>query len=755
MANVELNALSPEVRPGYLTGDRTDAVAYPHYPQFDISADHSGIDFYRYLRILRTRWKLILGTMLSAVSMAVVLTLLMTPVYRATTSLQIDRQTMDVTKVGELDAANSEMNSQEFYQTQYEVLASRSMAERVVSSLGLLNDASFNNNSQSLFSSLFAFVAGNNDPAATGEDDQAAKLRRTVDRLLKELTVAPVRGSKIVRVSVDNPRPAIAQRIANGYAEAFIADNLDRRYGANSYARKFLEDRLQQLRLKLEDSEKLLVKYAQEQGIVKLDDNKNLSSAEVQATSIKLSDVRGDRIKKELLWKQAQATEGLGLKEILDNPAIQENMKQKAQLESEYQEKLSTFKPAFPAMIELRNRIKELDHQSQADATAIKLSIQASYLAAKDEEDRLQQLLEQGKTDYAEHNNRNIQYNILQREVDTNRTLYEGLLQRYKEIGIAGGVGTNNVSIVDQAYLPVYSRTPNIPLNISLAILLGLLLGCAAALGLDYLDDSFKVPEDLERELGIIALGSIPKLGPNDGLESELGNKRSALSEAYRSLRIGLQFSTSDGLPKNLLVTSSQPSEGKTTTSIQLARSFTDIGLRVLLIDADLRNASIHSQLKISNEFGLSNYLTGSMKPEDVVCVTGNDKLVVMTSGPLPPNPAELLSGPRLPALIELAASSFDVVVIDGPPIMGLADAPQLASVMRATLLVVAANETRRQTVKNALRRISMTKANLIGAVLNKFDVKQTTYGYGYGDGNYNYYTYGNDKISLPGSGGA
>ena len=755
MQNAEINALSPDVRPGYLTEERAEASGYPHYPQFDVASDHSGIDFYRYLRILRTRWKLILGIMLSTVALAIVITFLMTPVYRATTSLQIDRQTMDVTKVGQLDAANSELNSQEFYQTQYEVLASRSLAERVVSSLGLVNDDSFNNKSQSLFSGLLALLAGNNEPTAVEEDDQAAKLRRTVDRLLKELTVAPVRGSKIVKISVDNPRPTIAQRIANGYAEAFIADNLDRRYGANSYARKFLEDRLQQLRLKLEESEKQLVKYAQVQGIVNLDDNKSLSSAEVQATSSKLSDVRGDRIKKELLWKQAQAAAGLGLKEILDNPAIQENMKQKAQLESEYQEKLSTFKPAFPAMIELRNRIKEVDHQMQADADAIRQSIKASYLAAKDEEEKLQQLLEQGKSNYAEHNNRNIQYNILQREVDTNRTLYDGLLQRYKEIGIAGGVGTNNVSIVDQAYLPVFPRTPNVLLNISLAILLGLLAGCAAALGLDYLDDSFKIPEDLERELGIAALGSIPKLDSNDGIESEMGNKRSALSEAFRSLRISLQFSTNEGLPKNLLVTSSQPSEGKTTTTIQLARSFTDIGLRVLLIDGDLRNASIHTRLKISNEFGLSNYLTGSMKPEDVVCATDNGKLIVMTSGPLPPNPAELLSGPRLPALIELAAPSFDIVLIDGPPIMGLADAPQLASVVRATLLVVAANETRRQTVKNALRRISMTRANLIGAVLNKFDVKQSTYGYGYGEGNYNYYTYGNEKISLPGSGNA
>jgi polysaccharide biosynthesis transport protein len=270
------------------------------------------------------------------------------------------------------------------------------------------------------------------------------------------------------------------------------------------------------------------------------------------------------------------------------------------------------------------------------------------------------------------------------------------------------------------------------------------------AVGLDYLDDSFKAPEDIEREIGLPVVGVIPKPKSVATIEEELLDARSALAEAFRSLRTGLQFATSEGLPRTLLVTSSKPSEGKTTSTISLAKSLSSIGLQVLLIDGDLRNASVHKRLFCSNEFGLSNYLSGARKPEEVVQATDLPGLVVMTSGPLPPNPAELLTGPRMPSLLTLASQSFDIVLIDGPPIMGLADAPLLSSTTQATLLVVAANETRRSVVKTALKRLQFARANIVGVLLNKFDAKQTGYGYGYGYGDYEYHSYGNAP-QIPG----
>jgi polysaccharide biosynthesis transport protein len=719
--------------------------AYPYYPAYDIAdTQNQGFDIYKYLRILnKYRW-LITSTIATALLLGALFTYLSTPIYRATVSLQIDRDTLNIVKVDGLQPEEQGAGL-EFYQTQYELLASRSLAERVVTTLGLTNDGPFNSRTTSPLSFFRELIFGASvDDGRNAQPSQEDLTRQSVDKLKAMVLVAPVRGSRIVKLSIDHQDSAVAQRIANGYGDVFIADNLDRRFEATSYARKFLEERLQQLKARLEETEKELVAYAEEQGIIQLNDNKNLSAADLEATNIKLADVRAERVKKELLWKQAQQTDGLGLKEILDSEAIQANRKLRTELAAEYQQKLAVYKPAFPDMVKLRNQIKELDRQVESEVAAIKQSIEAAYLAAKEEEETLESSLEGTKTEVADQRSKSIQYTILQREVDTNRQLYDGLLQRYKEIGVAGGVGTNNISIVDAATKPFFPRSPNLLLNMALAFFAGLGLGILAALGLDYLDDSFKAPEDIEREVGLPVIGVIPRPAVGQEIEDELLDARSSMSEAYRSLRTGLQFSTSDGLPRSLLVTSSKPSEGKTTSTISLARSLAHIGLEVLLIDGDLRNASVHRRLLVSNELGLSNYLSGSKKPEDVVQASDTEGLVLMTAGPLPPNPAELLNGPRFQSLLMLAAESFDIVLIDGPPIMGLADAPLISSNVQSTLLVVAANETRRSVVKVALRRLQMARANVIGALLNKFDAKQTGYGYGYGYGDYEYHSYGN-----------
>ncbi len=720
--------------------------AYPYYPGFEQPDDQgSTFDIYKYLRVInKYRW-LIASLVLAAVLIGAAITYLSTPIYRATVSLQIDRDSMNIVNVDGLQPEENQ-NSTEYYKTQYELLASRSLAERVVSTLGLANDARFNDEAVSAVSFVRGLVFGNPKADANAVPPTQEEItRKSIDKLAKMLAVAPVRGSRIVKVSINHPNPVTAQRIANGFGEVYIANNLDRRFEATSYARKFLEERLQQLKIRLEESERESVKYAEDQGIISLDGNKNLSTNDLEATNIKLSEARAERVKKELLWKRAQATGGLGLKEILDSPAIQENRKLRAQFAAEYQQKLAIYKPAFPDMVQLRNQIRELDRQVESEIAAIKESIESEFIAAREQEESLTAELEGTKTDVVEQRNRSIDYNILQREVDTNRQLYDGLLQRYKEIGVAGGVGTNNISIVDQADRPLFPSSPNLMVNMGLSLMAGLLLGVMLALALDFMDDSFKAPEDIEREVGLTVVGIIPKPASNSDVDSELADARSAMSEAYRSLRTGLQFSTSDGLPRSLLVTSSKPSEGKTTTTISLARSLAQIGLEVLLIDGDLRNASVHKRLFVSNEMGLSNYLSGAKSPEEVVQSTDTEGLLLMTAGPLPPNPAELLNGPRFQSLLALARESFDIVLVDGPPIMGLADAPLISTNVQSTLLVVAANETRRSIVKVAMRRLQMARANVVGALLNKFDAKQTGYGYGYGYGDYEYHSYGSN----------
>jgi polysaccharide biosynthesis transport protein len=729
---------------------RPESRAYPYYHIDEEHASAKQFDVYKYLRILsKYRW-LILSSTIVGLLFAAAISYLMTPVYRATSRIQIDRETMNVVGKDNLqqDAGNE---GAEFYQTQYELLGSRSLAERVSSTLALTNDAGFQSEKSTTLVGVISdliFGAKKQTKATSATFEQ--KNDDTLRVLRKAVSISPIRGSKLVDINVDHTNPAEAQRIATGYAEVFIADNLDRRYDASSYARKFLEERIQQLKVKLEDSEKQLVLYADQQGIINLDDKTTLAGTDLASINNRLSEARNERQKKEAIWRQAQDSQGFGLQQILDSDAVKNNRKLRTELAAEYQQKLALYKPAFPAMAQLRNQIKELDREVQTEVESIKTSIKAQYEAALSQEKELEGLLEATKGEVVDQRNRSIQYNILQREVDTNRTLYDGLLQRYKEIGVTGAVGTNNISVVDKAALPQQPRSPKLALNMALGLISGLLLGLLSALGLDYMDDSFKVPEDIEREIGLTVLGVSPVPKSGNSIDEELMDSRSAASEAVRSLRTGLQFATSHGLPKTMLVTSSKPSEGKTTNSISLARSLSQIGLNVLLIDGDLRNASVHKRLMCSNEFGLSNYLIGSKMPDDVVQGTGTEGLVVMTAGPLPPNPAELIAGPRMLSLLTLATESFDIVIIDGPPIMGLADAPLLASQVQSTLLVIAANETRRSVVKVALNRLSMARASLIGALLTKFNAQQSGYGYGYGYGEYEYHSYGAKELPAP-----
>lgn len=717
--------------------------SFPHYPQYGMETNDAlpGFDFYKHVRtLLKYRW-LILSMIGSALITAIAITFLMTPIYRATSSIQIDRETVNVADVKDLQS-DRDSTSTDFYQTKYELLASRSLAERVVNSLGLAENTQYSTQSKTLLSALTGLLLSGSEETQP-QLGLEERTRLAVNALVQNVTITPVRGSRIVKIGFDHTLPSVAQKISNGYADAFIADNLDRRYDATSYARKFLEERLQQLKVKLEESERQVVQYAEKNGIINIDENKTLLTADLEAIDIKLTDAHSARVKAETLWQQAQATGGFGLQQILDSKAIQNNQALRTQLAAQYQQKLAIYKPAFPEMVQLRNQIKELDRQIVTDVEAIKNAIKAAYLAAQQEEDTLQQQLTGLKSDVVTLRNSNINYTILKREADTNRTLYDGLLQRYKEIGISGAVGTNNISVVDKATLPRLPQSPNLFLNLVLGGLAGLLLGVGLAYGFDYIDDSFKTPEDVETSIGMAVIGVIPKPAKETTVDEELLNARSGISEAIRSLRTGLQFATSDGLPKSLLITSSKPSEGKTTNSIALAKSFASIGLNVLLIDGDLRNASVHRRLRSSNELGLSNYLTGNKLPEEVVQSTDTEGLVLMAAGPLPPNPAELLAGPRFMSLLALGMESFDIVVIDGPPIMGLADAPLISSMVRATLLVIAANETRRNTVKVAIKRLQFARANVIGTLLSKFDAKVSGYGYGYGYGDYDYHSYG------------
>ncbi len=716
----------------------------------DAGQDGDEIDLLSYWHILLKRKWTVLTTLAIIVFTVLIATLVTTPIYRSTATIQIDLEATKVVEVGSTDAAGTGGYgySADYYQTQYALLRSRSLAKRAGQTLVTQTGTQYLSiGGDSPWSKLSGLLHGRKSSAKATATSAKENVEAMTDVVQGGLVVQPVKDSRLVEISFDSPSAGFAAKAANTIAASFIASNIEHGFDASAYAKKYLEDGLAQLKAKLEDSEKQLVAVAQKEKIFNSTDNQTLSDQSLAQLNASLSGAQATRIVAEARWRQASSASGTELpSDMLGNSIIKSLQARRAELMGQYQDKLTTYKPAYPLMMQLKSQVDEIDKQIRSETGNVKGSARADYQSALAQETLLKQQIDSAKGDVLDLAGRSIQYNVLKREVDTNRQLYDGLLQRYKEVGLAGGVATNNISIVDPAEVPIGPYKPNLPRNLALALLGGLLLGGMLALGFEFLDDTLKTPADIEKQLGLAVLGIIPKLKnmtPTQALE----DPRSAFSESYRSVRTALQFSTESGVPRSLLVTSARPAEGKSTSALTLAKNFAQLGKRVLLIDADLRNPTLHKTLGLDNTLGLSNCLAGAAKPQDVIHMPDDSTLHVILSGPIPPNPAELLAGPKMLSLLTVAMAKYDQVIIDGPPTIGLADAPIIAHVAMGTLLVIDAGETRKPIAKGAVKRLLSARARLVGALLTKVDAKSGSYGYGYGD--YNYYTYGGDTPKL------
>jgi capsular exopolysaccharide synthesis family protein len=674
-------------------------------------------------------------------------TLLSRPVYKARATLQIDREAEKVVGPGEQTPLDN--LGEEFFQTQYGLLRSRALAERVAESLGLTRDDGFID--------AMAGRSGNPRPTALTADERRS---RVITLLRTHEGVAPERGSRLVSVTFRSPDPALSAKVANAFAENFIASALERRFESSSYARDFLQKRLAEVKARLEESERDVVAYAARQQIIQLpnagpvsvpDAGPSLAAANLASFNTALAAARTERIKAEQGWRQAQATNGGAAPEILRSPTFQILSQEHAKLVSEYEDKLRIFKPDYPDMVRLKARIDETARQLNLEAENVRQSLRSQYQAALANEQALSGEVDGLKTAVLDLRGRSIRYAILQREVDTNRALYDGLLQRFKEVGVAGGVASNNISIVDRAEPPVRPSEPRPLIIMGLAGLAGVILGIALALARESFDQTLRTPADMETEIGLPLLGAIPTLRRRLEPRDALADTRSHISEAYQSLGSALRFSTVDGFPKTLMITSPWPGAGKTTTALAIARYIGRLGLRVLLVDGDLRHPSIADLAEVRSGAGLTSLLIGAATLEEVVQTTAFPNLFVVTAGPRAPNPAELLAGPRLQSLVAEGSAHFDVVVFDAPPVMGLADAPIIGSMVTGCLLVVEASVTSQTQALQALRRMSLAGARVLGTILTKYKAADAGYGYG------TLYPYGavdSDPMPPGGSGG-
>lgn len=489
----------------------------------------AGINVNDLLRIiLKWRW-LIAGVTLACVLAAVTISLLITPVYRGTVTLEINREPTRILSTNE-DAEPNRGNDVDFISTQVGLLKSRSLAERVARTLNLGSDEQF--------------VGEINERRAAREAVAAGKLQANLD-------IAAERNTRLVDVSYDDPDPATAARVANAFADNFIESNLERRYEANSFARDFLQKRLATVKAALEKSEREAVDYATRQGIIQLGSGggdksgggeTSLDAASLLQVNQSLSEARNARIAAEQRFRQAQANRSTT--EVLNSSTVQGLTAQRAQLEAEYQEKLGVFQPEFPQMQQLRARINALSRSINSETGNVSGALRSEYAAAVARENALRNQLGGLRSSVMDERKRNIRLTILQREVDTNRSLYDALLERYKSIGVAGGVGTNLVGIVDRAQVPGGPISPNLPRNVLMGLALGLLLGFGAAFAIEIIDDTIKNPDDLTAKLKVTPLGVIPK-GPKDmTLIEVLADPRAPVTEAYHSVRTALQFAS-------------------------------------------------------------------------------------------------------------------------------------------------------------------------------------------------------------------
>ena len=685
----------------------------------------------RYWRTLYKRRYIIFAITVLGVAAAILISMLTRPEYAGTVMVQVAREESKVLNIEGVEQGGGEARAgAEFYQTQYALLKSRTLSERVVRDLGLDEN--------------YLFLA-NFDQGEVARFKALPRERRfaLATKIVNENTVVtPIRLSSIINVTFNSPNPQLSATVANAVAENFVQSNLMRRYEAAAYAREFLQNRLNHVRAKLEESERKAVQYAQAQGLIKIRSGEGQAASEQSILATDLSSLseqltlaRAQRAAAEAQYRAG--TGGSIAAQSLSNTTTNELHQQRAELLGQLSKLESDFGPEYPTVVALKSQIAELDKQIGREQGRVSSSVSQDlggrYRQALATERSLQARVDSLKSQLLGEQGRSIQFNIIQRDVDTNRALYDALLQRFKEVGVAGGIGTNNISIVDRALPPAHAFKPNLVLNILIGLVLGLLCGAGLAVMLEHLEDSELLPRGFQRKLGIPLLGVTPKLPAPTDVREALVEPRSPLSEAYFSILTSLKFSTPHGTPRTLMLTSAQAKEGKSTTSLALALGLVRTGSRVLLVDADMRNPSLHKSFGRALGSGLSNLLTGNGQLRSFIQDTGEANLSLLAAGQIPPNPAELLSGDRISRLIDEAAGLYDHVIVDGPPVLGLADAPLLTRSVEATVLVIESGRTSSAQAKHALERLFAVRAHIIGAILSKFDVRSAGYGYGYG----------------------
>jgi len=699
------------------------SLGYITQPPFDVRA--------LWAMLYRNRLAIIL-IIAGALLVGLASILFMPRVYQAAASVQIDQQTTKVLGTEDTEPVVSGSDADRFLQTQVDVLNSRAMAKRVSDRLGLSRTDDF-------LASMGSSSLGKYSPAERDE--------KVLDALQKNLGIDLKRNSRVVGIIFRSRDPALAARIANTYSEEFIQSNIQRKFSTSDYSRQFLQNQLGLAKDRLEASERALISYARASRLIDASNGatqqgesetpRSLITANLVQLNRAYADAKATRLEAQQRWEQAQGVPAATLPEVLSNQAMQQLLQQRAELNADLGQMRQHLKPDHPTVLRAAAQLGELDRQARGLAESIRNSIRNQYLTAQRQEDAIGGQVNSLKTATLSEQDLGVRYNILRREVDTNRQMYESLLQRFKELSAQAGVTNNNITVVDSADVPRKPSSPRPLLNMALSLAAGVILALLYAYGREKLDDAIRDPRDVESKLHLPLLGVVPEF-TGDNLQEALDAPYSDIAEAYYAVRSSVELSSNKGLPSSLLVTSSNKGEGKSTTSFVLARDLARLGRNVLLIDADLRRPSLHRFFDVPSATpGLSSVLAKLTPVSEAIRPATEGMPAFLSSGPLPPDPANLFAGTALDDLLSELAGKYDMVVLDGPPVMALADAAELTSAADATVFVVEAGTAHFGQARTAVSRLVRSHGNLIGCVVTKYNARKV----GYNEDN-DYYNY-------------
>jgi succinoglycan biosynthesis transport protein ExoP len=756
------------------------------------SEPESEFNLGEYLAMLRRHWKLAVVCCALGLAGAGIHYAITPKAYQATTIIQIERRNLTPLSTSQNPWLENYWNM-EFYPTQYELLQSRGLAERVVKSLDLMEDPAFNPG---------AAREGTNRANAEGDD---AVLGSLADGIRGGLAVEPVRNTQLVQLSFRAASPEFAARAANAFAEAYIDMGVEDRYATAGKASTFLSSQIEKLKLEVQAKEIQLQAFSRRSDIVSMDPATNVTLKRLEALNGQYIDAKKARIEREAQYHETLNGPKGSMSDSLTTGVVSDQRSQLLKLERDYDTRLKTYKPDFPDMVALKSEIeKARQHLNEVIGEQVdkaKNNALAAYETARRQEQELDQELTKLKGQAIDQNSAAVEFTNLKVEIQTRRDLLDELMRKQSETEVAvrlQDTRQSNIRIIDKALVPGGPFQPSLRKDVTYGMLLGILFGIGCAVLIEFLDRTVKSPEEIERKLGLPTLAVIQDLtesgksygystyGYGEGAEEQAPARprraagtgwrekkkalaaaapplnqielvpherpRTLISESYRSLRTALLLSSAREL-KAIAVTSAVAGEGKTATASNLAVVLAQLGRQVLLVDCDLRKPRLHQVFRVSNRSGLVNQLTATADPESVFLPTEVPNLWLTPSGPIPPNPSELLSSDRMRDWLKAMRTRFDYVVIDTPPALAVTDATIIGLLADGVVLTLRSGKVTREEARLCRDRLRQSGVRILGAVLNRYRSLQTGLGK-----RYRYYeSYGAEEGAprKPGKAGA